>query len=112
MSLRPPSRFASGGDFELWLKHFKLYAKRAAFPKEQWTNELVPLLEDEPFQVVDQLGLSESTDYDAVVVRLKQQFGNEFEWQLRFQKRIQGANESMVEFAGSLRMLTDRAYPS
>ena len=115
MSMRPPSRFASGGDFELWLKRFELYAKRAAFPREQWTREFVPLLEDEPFRVVDQLGLTESSDYDAVVARLKQQFapsGNEFEWQLRFQNRVQGISESMVEFAGSLRMLADRAYPS
>ncbi len=115
MSMRPPSRFASGGDFGLWLKRFELYAKRAAFPKEHWTRELVPLLEDEPFRVVDQLGLTESTDYDAVVARLKQQFapsGNEFEWQLRFQNRVQDTSESMVEFAGSLRMLADRAYPS
>ena len=113
--MRPPSRFASGGDFELWLKRFALYAKRAAFPREQWTRELVPLLEDEPFRVVDQLGLTELSDYDAVVARLKQQFahsGNEFEWQLRFQNRVQGISESMVEFAGSLRMLADRAYPS
>ena len=82
MSMRPPSRFAAGGGFELWLKRFELYAKRAAFPKEQWTKELIPLLEDEPFRVVDQLDLTESTNYDAVVARLKQQFapsGNEFE---------------------------------
>ena len=49
MSMRPPLRFASGGDFELWLKRFELYANRAVFPREQWTRELVPLLEDEPF---------------------------------------------------------------
>ena len=55
----------------------------------------MPLLEDEPFRVVDQLGLAESSDYD-VVVRLKKQFapsGNEFEWQLRFQNRVQGISE-------------------
>ena len=75
----------------------------------------MPLFEDEPFQVVDQLGLIESADYDAVVAWLKQQFapsGNEFEWQLRFQNCVQGISESMVEFSGSLRMLADRAYPS
>ena len=85
------------GDFGLWLKRFELYAKRAALPKEQWTRELVPLLEDEPFRVVDQLSLTELSDYDAVVARLKQQFapsGNEFEWQLRFQNRTQSTSES------------------
>ena len=34
-----------------------------------WTRELVPLLEDEPFRVVDQLGLTESTDYDAACMQ-------------------------------------------
>ena len=50
-----------------------------------------------------------------MVARLRQQFapaGNEFEWQLRLQNRIQNAEESLVEFAGSLRMLADRSYPS
>ena len=70
MSMRPPSRFTSGADFELWLKCFELYVKRAEFPKEQWTRELLPLLDDEPFRVIDQLGLTESTDYDAAVARL------------------------------------------
>ena len=65
--------------------------------------------------MVDQLGLTESTDYDAVAAQLKQQFasfGNEFERQLQFQNHVQGTSESMVEFAGSLRMLADRACPS
>ena len=66
MSMRPPSRFAFGGEFELWLKRFELYAKRAAFPREQWTQELMPLFEDEQFRVVDQLGLTESAVYDTV----------------------------------------------
>ena len=113
-SLRPPVRFTPGTDLELWMKQFELYVKRIGVAKEQWTRELLPLLDDEPFRVIDQLGLVESTDYDAMIAHLKQQYslaGNEFEWQFRLQKRVQRSGESLVEYAGSLRVLADKAYP-
>ena len=50
MSLRPPTRFSPGGDLELWLTHFEMHAKHTNIPEEQWTCELLLLLEDEPFE--------------------------------------------------------------
>ena len=51
MSLRP-ARFSPGCDLELWLKWFEMYIKQARIPEEQWTGELLPLLNDEPFRVI------------------------------------------------------------
>ena len=114
-SLRPPARFTPGTDLELWIKRFELYVRRIGVAKEQWTVELLPLLDDAPFRVIDQLGLVESADYDAVIAQLKRQYspsGNEFEWQFRLQNRAQKPGESLIEYAGSLRVLADKAYPS
>ena len=61
MNQRPPMWFSSGSDLELWLKRFEPYAKQTSVPEEQWSKELISLLEDEPFRVVAQLGLLEST---------------------------------------------------
>ena len=72
-SLRPPARFTPGTDLELWIKCFELYVRRIGVAKEQWTVELLPLLDDAPFRVIDQLGLVESVDYDAVIAQLKPQ---------------------------------------
>lgn len=35
MSLRPPTRFSPGGDLELWLTRFEMYAKQTNIPEEQ-----------------------------------------------------------------------------
>ena len=115
MSQRPPMRFSSGADLELWLKRFELYARQTSIPDAQWSRELISLLEDEPFRVVVQLALLESTDYSTVVETLRHQFsakGNELEWQHRLQTRTQGSGEQLVEYAGALRVLADKAYPS
>ena len=57
MSLRPPPRFAEGGDLTLWLQRFELYVKQLKIPIGQWTRELVPLLENGPFCINSQQGL-------------------------------------------------------
>ena len=88
MSVRPPVRYAAGADFNLWSVRFELYVKEANIPEERWTKELLPLLEDEPFRTVSQLGLLGSTDYKQVRDCLQQRFapkGNELEWQFRLQ---------------------------
>ena len=115
MSVRPPARYAVGADFALWSVRFELYAKEARIPEARWTKELLQLLEDEPFRTVSQLGLLDSTDYKQVRDCLQQRFapkGNELEWQFRLQSRNQKASEPLVEFAGELRMLADKAYPN
>ena len=81
----------------------------------QWTCELLPLLEDVSFRIVSQQGLATSTDYQAVVSCLKNQFspdGNELEWQFSLQQRTQKPKERLIEFSGALGQLADKAYPN
>ena len=114
MSRRPPPRFTEKTDLPLWLTRFELYVRQATIPEEQWTGELLPLLEDVPFRIVSQPGLATSTDYQAVVRCLNIQFspdGNELEWQFRLQQRTQKPEESLIEFSGALGQLADKAYP-
>jgi hypothetical protein len=50
-----------------------------------------------------------------MIAHLKRQYspaGNEFEWQFRLQNRVQRPTESLVEYAGSLRLLADKSYPT
>ena len=62
MSLRPPLRFAAIGDWKLWLSRFEMYATLAKIAKESWSEELLSLLENEPYrQSYHQTG-----DYDVV----------------------------------------------
>ena len=115
MSRRPPPRFAEKTDLPLWLTRFELNVRQAKIPEEQWTCELLPLLEDVPFRIVSQQGQATSTDYQAVVRCLKNQFspdGNELEWQFRLQQRTQKPEESLIEFSGVLGQLADKAYPN
>ena len=77
-------------------------------------KELLPLLEDELFCVIVQLGLDSSTDYEAVITGLCYQFsseGSEFEWQLRLQSRMQKSGEKFAKYAEALHVLADKAYP-
>ena len=114
MSLRPPARFSPGSDLDLWLKWFEKYVEQTKIPQEQWTGELLPLLEDEPFRVVTQQGLVDSTDYKAVISCLHTRYapeGNELEWQFKLQSRVQKPSEQLIEFAGALRVLANKAYP-
>jgi hypothetical protein len=114
MSLRPPARFSPESYLDLWLKRFEKYMKQTKIPKEQWTGELLPLLEDEPFRVVAQQGLIDSTDSKAVICCLRTRYAlerNELEWQFKLQSRVQKPGEQLVEFAGALRVLADKAYP-
>ena len=112
--MRPRARYSAGADIELWLTRFELYVRELGIAQNQWTRELLPLLEDEPFRVVTQLGLVHSTDYKAVTTGLRQQFdveGNELEWQHQLQSRTQRPGEKFAEYAGCLRVLADKAYP-
>eukprot|EP00731_Ephydatia_muelleri_P021893 Em0014g484a len=88
MSLRPPSRFTGGTDLILWLKRFEL--------------------------VISQQGLVDSSDDAAVTRCLRAQYapeGNHLEWQAKFQRRGQKADENLVTYVGELRVLADKAYP-
>jgi hypothetical protein len=53
MSARPPPRFTVNSDFNLWWLRFKLYVQQNKIPDAEWVKELLPLLEDEPFRVVN-----------------------------------------------------------
>ncbi len=66
MSLQPPSRFTAKSDFNLWFMIFELYMGEAKIPDGERVNELLPLLDDEPFRAVNQMGLVGSTEYAAV----------------------------------------------
>ena len=114
MSQRPPPRFSVGTDLILWLFRFELYVRLAKIPKEQVTGELLSLLDDEPFRVISQQGLVDSPSYDSVVKCLRALYapeGNQLEWQRKLQSRMQKTGEQLVEFAGELWVLADRAYP-
>ena len=114
MSLRPPSRFTGGTDLILWLKRFEMYVHKVKVDESQWTSELLPLLDDGPFRVVSQQGLVDSGDYAAVTRCLRAQYapeGNHLEWQAKFQRRGQKADENLVTYVGELRVLADKAYP-
>ena len=112
MSARPPVRFAAGADFELWFKRFELYVAEARLPQDLLGKELLSLLEDEPFRSVSELGLE---DYETIRDTLRQRYspeGNELQWQYSLQCRSQKPGESLVDFAGALRVLADKAYPN
>ena len=114
MSLRPPSRYSGGTDLVLWLKRFEMYVRKAQVDVSQWTGELLPLLDDGPFRVVSQQGLVDSDDYEAVTMCLRAQYapeGNHLEWQAKFHRRGQKADENLVTYVGELRALADKAYP-
>ena len=116
VSHRPPSRYAAATtDLDLWLKRFELYVRQLDIPEEQWAAELLPLLDDEAFRVVSQLGLESSTDYGTIVATSKQQFSpkeNKLEWQHKLQTRRQQSGEELIQYAGALRVLADKAYPN
>ena len=65
MSLRPTPRFAPGTDLDLWITRFEMYLKQANIAEDQWTVELLPMLDDEPFRTVLCQGLSASSQYKA-----------------------------------------------
>ena len=115
MSLRPPPRFAPGTDLDLWITRFEMYLKQANTAEDQWTVELLPMLDDEPFRTILRQGLSASSQYKAVIECLRTRYtpdGNELEWQFKLQNRMQKPGEQLVEFAGALRALADKAYPT
>ena len=108
-----PPRYVATTDLDLWLKRFELYVRQAGIPEDQWAAELLPLLDDAAFRVVLQLGLAESTDFGTITESLMQQFspqGNELEWQRRLQTHRQQPAEPLVQCAGALRVLADKAY--
>ena len=114
VSKRPPARYQSGADFALWLRRFQLYTTEAGIDAAKQAQELLSLLEDEPFRVADQLGLVGESDVQKVKDALLEHFapeGNEMEWQMILHQRVQKKGEKLAEFAGDLRKLADKAYP-
>ena len=88
MSLHPPPRFTPGTDLDLWITRFEMYLKQANTAEDQWTVELLPMLDDEPFRTVLRQGLSASSQYKAVIECLRTRYapdGNELEWQFKLQ---------------------------
>ena len=111
---RPPARYATGADFNLWLQRFELYVAEAGIRESMQEKELLSLLDDEPFRIASQIGLVAEVNPEVVKTSLREQFcpvGNELEWQLKLHERRQNSNEKLSEFAGSLRVLADKAYP-
>ena len=111
---RPPARYATGADFNLWLQRFELYVAEAGIREIMQGKELLSLLDDEPFRIASQIGLVAEVNPEVVKTSLREQFcpvGNELEWQLKLHERRQKSNKKLSEFAGSLRVLADKAYP-
>ena len=53
----PLARYSAGADLKVRLTCFELYVKELGTAENQWTKELLLLLEDDPFRMVTQLGL-------------------------------------------------------
>ena len=112
--VKPPGQFTVGTDWSLWMKRFEIYVREAEIPPAKKATELISLLGDEPFRIVCQLGLDDTTDFNAVRRHLEQQYapiGLEREWQYKLQHCQQKRQQSLTEFAAELRMLVDKAYP-
>ncbi|KAL5503656.1 hypothetical protein EMCRGX_G010639 [Ephydatia muelleri] len=111
---RPPTKFTAKTDWELWLIRFDAYADEAKIGKGDRGKELLSLLDDEPFRLVYQNGLVESKDYSAVCECLTLRYGKTgmgLEWQMKLQCRVQRPGESLLDFAGELRMIASKAFP-
>ena len=111
---RPPTKFTAKTDWELWLMRFDAYADEAKIEKEDRGKEMLSLLVDEPFRLVYQNGLVESKDYSAVCECLTLRYGKTgmgLEWQMKLQCRVQRPGESLLDFAGELRMIASKAFP-
>ena len=70
-------------------QRFELYACQAKIAEDQWTGEVLPLLDGEPFRLVTQQGFDGSSEYSEVLKCLMDQCnpeGNDLEWQLKFQQ--------------------------
>ena len=71
---------------------FELYTGEAKIPDGEQVKELLPLLDDEPFRAVRQMGLVGSTEYAAVkeCSQLRYgQSGSKLKWQFKLQGRVQ-----------------------
>ena len=93
---------------------FDAYADEAKIGKEDRGKEMLSLLDDEPFRLVYQNGLVESKDYSAVCECLTLRYGKTgmgLEWQMKLQCRVQRPGESLLDFAGELRMIASKAFP-
>ena len=89
MSLRPPFPFFSRSGSCIVAQRFELYACQAKIAEYQWTGEILPLLDDEPFRLVTQQGFDGSSEYSEVLKCLMDQCnpeGNDLEWQFKFQQ--------------------------
>ena len=48
-AIHPLPRFSPGVDLDLWITRFAMYLKQTNIAEDQWTAELLPMLNDEPF---------------------------------------------------------------
>ena len=69
-SARPPSKFTTGADFNLWIRRVDLYFEEADVPVAKRARELLALLDDASYRVVDLLGLMDSGDYGVSATNL------------------------------------------
>ena len=87
---------------------FDAYADEANIGKGDQGKELLSLLDDDPFRLVYQNGLVESKDYSAVceclTLRYSKTSWHGLEWQMKLQCHVQRPGESLLDFAGELRM--------
>ena len=93
---------------------FDAYAEEARIADIDRGKELLSLLDDEPFRLVYQNGLVETKDFKAVRDCLQLRYGKSgmgLEWQMKLQSRTQRHSESLLEFAGELRMIASKAFP-
>ena len=74
MSLRPQAKFSPRSDFNLWLTIFEMYVQQAEIAKAQKVQELLSLLEDEPFRIVSQQDLLGTDNYDSIMKCLHQHY--------------------------------------
>ena len=111
---RPPARYVTGADFTLWLQLFELYVAKAGIRESMQGTELLSLFQDETFRIASQIGLVAEDNPEVVKTSLKEQFcpvAHELERQLKLHEGRQNPNETLSEFAASLRVLADNTYP-
>ena len=92
---------------------FVAYAEEARIADIDRGKELLSLL-DESFRLVYQNGFFETKDFIAVQDCLQLRYGKSgmaLEWQMKLQSCAQWHGESLLKFAGELRMIASKAFP-
>ena len=78
-----------------------MYVRKIEVDENQWSSELLPLLEDGPFRVC------RSRDWSTQVTTwlwrgVYAPEGNHLKWQAKFQRRVQKSGEHLVAYVGDL----------